>query len=333
MKVLVTGATGFLGKQTASRLLAKGHQVTALGRNPLIGLELESMGAHFAAVELNDKHAMIQHCQGKELVIHCGALSSPWGKFKSFYDANVLGTRHIVEGCMKYDVSRLIHVSTPSIYFEYRDRTMINEQSPLPKQAVNAYAHTKKMAEALVDEAYHSGLPVITLRPRALFGPGDNAIFPRLIRANQQRFVPLINKGQAVIDITYIDNVVDAVMLGIGAPKHALGNKYNITNGEPKPLKELLDAVFAALDMPVRYRKISYPSADRFATLMEWGSRLFTQGRIEPLLTRYTVGTLGFTQTLDISAAKQNLQYTPRISLDEGITMFAAWWRDQHEIG
>ena len=227
IKILVTGGTGFLGKRLAFKLQTLGYDVTLLGRNRIIGNELAAKGLQFLPIDLIDKEATLTACKGKDYVFHCGALSSPWGKYQQFYNANVLGTRNIIQGCQKYGIQRLIHVSTPSIYFDFSHRLNISENDPLPSKLANHYAATKLLAEAEINQAHQQGLPVITIRPRGIFGPGDNAILPRLIKANNKTGIPLINEGKAYIDMTYIDNVVDALLLCQNAPNHLLGRVFD----------------------------------------------------------------------------------------------------------
>lgn len=327
MKVLVTGATGFVGGRLVRRLLADGCEVTAAGRNRKLGDELARLGARFAPLALEDGEAVAAACAAQQAVFHCGALSSPWGRYADFYNSNVAGTRHVIAGCKRHKVGRLIHVSTPSVYFQYSDRLNINEQSPLPAKAANAYAYTKRLAEQLVAEAHADGLRVVTLRPRAVYGPGDTALFPRLVRANERRFVPLFRAGRISMDITYVDNCVDALLLCLRAPERALGRVYNITNGEPALFVDILSSVFGKLDMPFRAKKLPYAALYAAAGLMELAAAAWP-GRPEPLLTRYTVGTLAYHQTLDISAARNELGYAPRIGNEQGLAAFADWWRE-----
>ncbi len=147
---------------------------------------------------------------------------------------------------------RFVHVSTPGIYFDFRDRLAIRESDPLPDRPVNAYVKTKLFAEQAVDEAFDQGLPVVTLRPRALFGPGDTAILPRLIRAHQAGRLFVIGDREPLVDLTFIDNAVDALLLCREAPSHALGRKYNVTNGAPVRLWQVVTSVLQELDPPVR---------------------------------------------------------------------------------
>ncbi|HLO85866.1 MAG TPA: NAD(P)-dependent oxidoreductase [Nostocaceae cyanobacterium] len=326
MKVLVTGGTGFLGKQLALRLKSLGYDVTILGRNQKIGQQLAAAGIKFLAVDLRDREKMIAACENQDYVFHCGALSSVWGKYQDFYDINVLGTRYIIQGCQTHHVKRLIYVSTSSIYFDFSHRLNISENTPFPVP-VNFYAQSKQIAEQEINQAAIDALPVISIRPRGIFGPGDTAILPRLIRANNKTGVPLINNGKALIDVTYVDNVVDALLLCQNAPDTLLGRFFNITNGEPIYINILLEKLFTKLQYPLQLKRFSYPAAYGIAVLMEFLGNTILLGK-EPIFTRYTVGLLTFSQTLDITHAQNELGYQPRINIETGLDIFAQWWLD-----
>ncbi len=323
MKVLITGGTGFLGQQLAARVRSY-CDVTILGRNRIVGEQMEAQGCQFLPVDLKDMEATVAACSSQDYIFHCGALSSPWGKYQDFYDTNVSGTRNIIRGCQTHNVKRLIHVSTPSVYFDFSHRLNISESTPLPKP-VNAYAKTKQLAEQEIDTAHKSGLPVITIRPRAIFGPGDTSILPRLIKVSNRAGIPLINTGKVLMDLTYVDNVVDALLLCQAAPDSLLGRTFNITNGQPMYLIDLLEALFQKLNYSLKLKQISYQTANLLAVAMELASNILSK---EPLLTRYTVGLLAFSQTLDITAARVELGYQPRVTMEEGLDIFASWWKE-----
>ncbi|WP_419879225.1 NAD-dependent epimerase/dehydratase family protein [Brevibacillus centrosporus] len=329
-RVLVTGGTGFLGQKLATRLQDNGHLVTVIGRNEIAGRYLTDRGIAFVQADITDREAIRHACKGQEIVFHAAAFSSPWGKYTDMYATNVEGTIHTIEGCKAHGVERLVHVSTPSIYFDFEDRLDIKESAPLPRRFANPYAQTKYLAELEIEKAFQGGLATITIRPRGLFGPGDNAILPRLIRANEEKFVPLVNGGKATIDLTYVENVVDALLLCMDSPTRTLGRAFNITNGEPVTMIDVLREVFQRLGMPLRAKQISYREAYAVAWMLELASKT-VQGYREPVLTRYSVGVLAKSQTLDISRAKDELGYQPRVSMQEGIELFTKWWRTQHE--
>lgn len=309
MKVLLTGGTGFLGSHVARRLQSLGHEVTVTGRKEM---------------PLHDAEAVLRFCAGKDQVIHCAGLASPWGEYRLFHEANVVGTRHVVSGCRKAGVSRLVHLSTPSLYFDYTSRRGIKESDPLPKP-VTAYAATKLEADREVER---SGLSWVSLRPRAIFGPGDRNVIPRLLGAIRNGKLPLVGGGATHVDLTYVDNVVDAVWLAMTAAEPATGRHYNITNGEPLPLADLVEKVRKALGLQFSVRPIPYRLAYALATLLEAYHKI-TRPSVEPKLTRYGVGLMGHDQTLDLTEARTRLGYSPRVSLDEGLARFASWWHDR----
>jgi nucleoside-diphosphate-sugar epimerase len=326
MNVLITGGTGFLGKNIAHCLQQLGWNVTVTGRNAAVGGELQSKGIRFIQADLRDPLKTMQLCTGQDVVYHCAALSSPWGKYADFYSNNVQATENVVQGCMKHNVERLVHISTSSVYSDYTHRLNIQESAPLPVRFTNAYAATKRLAELVVEKASAAGLPTIIIRPRAIIGPGDPSIFPRLIMANSSRGIPLIDGGNIELDLTYIDNLVDALVLCSTVKASACGEIYNITNHEPVRFIQVLNQLFDLLQLPLKTKTLSYTKAYCLAFGMELLAKALP-GNKEPLLTRYTVGVLGRSQTLDITKAMNRLGYKPKISLTEGLERFAGAWR------
>lgn len=328
MKALITGATGFLGGALTRRLYSMGWDVTALGRNPKKLNQLEDDGIRVLQIDLKDKTALANACKNQEIVFHCAALPSPWGNFETFYQANVIGTRNVIRGCEEHHVKRLVHVSTPSLYFDYNSRINVKETDPLPEPVSN-YSATKILAEQELDEAFARGLATIAIRPRALFGPGDTVIFPRLIPRLQSGRLPILGDGENVVDLTYIENVVDALLLCAESPASTLGKKYNISNGEPVKIWELVNRICDELNLPHPARKISYKTANAAATVLELLYSLIPFSP-EPPLTRISVSMMANNTTLDISAAKNELGYQPKVSIDEGFDLFMKWWKEKN---
>jgi nucleoside-diphosphate-sugar epimerase len=327
MKALVTGATGFLGGALSRRLKKIHWDVTALGRNPSKLDELKAAGIQTVQADLKEKDTLLEACKDQEVVFHCAAFPSPWGDFEKFYQANVIGTRNIVQACEANNVKRLVYVSTPSIYFDYKSRVNVKETDPLPEPVSN-YAATKLLAEDEIDKGFANGLATVSIRPRALFGPGDTVIFPRLIPRLQTGRLPTLGDGENIVDLTYIENVVDALLLCAESPKNTLGKKYNISNGEPVKIWKLVERICTELNLPHPKRKISYPMANAAATLLEliYG---FVPTHPEPPLTSISVSMLANSTTLDISAAKNELGYQPKISVEEGFDLFMKWWKEK----
>ncbi len=327
MKTLITGATGFLGGTLARRLHALGWEVTALGRNPGKLNQLEDEGMHALHLDITKKDELNAAFNEQEIIFHCAALPSPWGNFEKFYQANVIGTRNVVQACLENKIKRLVYVSTPSLYFDYGSRTNVKENDPLP-EPISHYAHTKRLAEEEIDKGFANGLAVVSIRPRALFGEGDTVIFPRLIPRLKSGRLPILGDGENVVDLTYIQNVVDALLLCAESPANTLGKTYNITNGEPIKIWKLIERICDKLGYPHPSRKVSYKTANTAASALEFLYSLIPYSP-EPPLTRVSVSMMANNTTLDISAAKADLGYQPKVSVEEGVQRFLKWWKEK----
>jgi len=329
-RILVTGGTGFLGRHLVWRLAAAGHDVTFTGRNSAHAeaVVLASGGwARFVPVAHGsaDAAAIIgAHTRHADAVVHCAALASPWGARAAFTRANVVSTEEVLAACHDHGVGRLVHISSPSVYFAFEDRLGVREDDPLPRP-VNEYARSKRAADALILAA---GLPqAVILRPRAIFGPWDNALLPRLLRLMRHGRVPLLRGGQALIDLTYVDNVVDAIELALTVPTDGSTPICNITNGEAIEAADLFARIAHSFRLPIKTAHRPYALANAAAFGLELAARLAPGW--EPPLTRYSVGAIAFSQTLDLHNARTVLGYHPRVSLDDGIGATAAWWHAQ----
>jgi nucleoside-diphosphate-sugar epimerase len=326
MKIVITGATGFLGFNTARWLKNKGHEVTGLGRNLSRGERLKDVGVSFIPCTLAETSLYSPALSGADVVVHCAALSAPWGRPDVFHAANVQGTQHILDESRKQKVPRFIHISSPSIYFRFEDALDIDEATPIKPPFPSLYSATKFAAEEVVDAAGED-IFCVTLRPRGIFGPGDETLLPRLIRVAKKRGLPRLGEGKNIIDLTYVDNVSHAIELCLGSSEISRGQKYNITNGNPVELWPFLDNLFTRLELPISPKSLPYKRADFLARVLEWTySTLPLKG--EPALTRYTVGLLAKSQTLSLTKARRELGYEPLISMEEGLERAIAWLKE-----
>ncbi|MGA6106757.1 NAD-dependent epimerase/dehydratase family protein [Pseudomonas solani] len=330
MKILVTGGSGFVGRHIAWRLVAEGCEVVFTGRNATAAAEViqHSPGPlRWVPVEHGSPTAaatLREASQGCAAIVHCAALSSPWGSVQAFADANVASTEEVLQACEANGVKRLVHISTPSLYFAFRDRLGVREDEPLPPP-VNEYARSKGLAEERVRAA---GLPeAVLLRPRAVFGPWDGTLMPRLLRVMQRGPIPLMRGGRAQLDLTCVDNLVQAIWLGLNQPLPRALCTYNVSNGTPQAFEDLLHKVAAAFQLELRTRRLPWRLVDLIARGLEASARLRDSG--EPLITRYGAGVLAFSQTLDLQALHDELGYRPVITQDEGIRQHAQWWLAQ----
>lgn len=331
MNVLVTGATSGLGRNAAEWLLSEGHRVRATGRDPAAGKVLAGLGAEFVALDL--ALATPEQCaallDGIDTVWHCAAKSSPWGDYADFYAANVAATEKLASAAGQRGIQRFVHISTPSIYFDFADHFEVAE-TYRARRFVNHYAATKYEAEQRIAELVrrHPGTCYVILRPRALFGPHDRVILPRLLQQMQRDrgVLRLPGGGRAVLDLTFVLNVVHAMHLASTRELNS-GAIYNIGNQEPGRLADILERLFKReMGLAYRLQAVPWPLLHLLAGAMEIAAS-FT-GR-EPMLTRYSVGAVNFSMTLSNARAIAELGYKPRYSLERGIRRTAAWLKAQ----
>jgi nucleoside-diphosphate-sugar epimerase/glyoxylase-like metal-dependent hydrolase (beta-lactamase superfamily II) len=323
--VLITGATGFLGGRLAEVLLAEGVPVRVTGRNLRRGQALARLGADFRPVDLRDRPAVLAACRGMAAVVHAGALSSAWGSRRDFFEINVEGTQNVVDGCLAAEVGRLVHISSPSVMTRPVPQLGLRESDPLPDTFVSLYSETKKLAEDRVNAAMARGLRAVILRPKAIYGPGDNAIFPRLIEAARRGRLPRIGDGETVTDITHVDDVVRAIRLALVCPE-ALGKTYCITGNRGVRIWDLIGDLLARLGYAPPSKQLSLAKALRIARVLEVLWRVLPLPG-EPPLTTYKAGILGISQTYDTSAAERDLGYAPEVSLEAGMDSVVRAWQ------
>jgi nucleoside-diphosphate-sugar epimerase len=323
MRVLLTGATGFLGYRMLERLAGTDsiESITAAGRTLKPTHTVIHPKVSYILGNLEDQEYAFKLAKDIDLIINAAALSSPWGKETDFIKANVQTQVNLINAALKFKINRFIYISTPGIYFNSKDRFLIKESDPLPSEFINAYAKTKREAEILLE---NSIIPYIILRPRALTGRGDTVIMPRLIRAYDEGKLRIIGNGKNRVDLTSVTNVVQAVMLSIKADHNALNQAYNISNGEPVALWECIEYVLSLLGKEMPQKKIPYSVAIVVAQLLELKSKVTNYK--EPPLTKYGIGTLARSFTMDITKARELLKYKPEVTTKQAIEEFANWY-------
>lgn len=318
MKILVTGGTGFIGSRLIEALLASGkYEVSFTGRREPKRPDLLERGARFLRGDLADENFARQVCEGMDVVIHCAGMAGTWGPYEDYHRANVLATQFLLDGARTKGVQRFINLSSPSIYFDFKDQLNLKE-GELPPKFSNAYAQTKYEAEVLV-QSYHSpAFQTVSLRPRSVIGRGDQNVLPRLVRLQQTGNLVQVGSGRNVVDITTMGNLTEAVLLCLHASEEAMGQVYNITNGSPVSFWNFVEEVLTAAKLPTSRRKLPLTPVMLAARANEAVSRLLRK-REEPALLPISVGVISFSMTMDISRARKNLGYSPRFSTQDGI--------------
>lgn len=310
-RVLITGATGFLGGTVLRMLRAQGRPVLAQGRDPA---RLAALGAPVLQWDLTRPPPDAPELAGVDAVIHCAALSSPFGRLADFHAANVAGTAAVLALAQRLGVRRFVHVSSPSVLFAPRDQLALDETAPLPP-SFTPYARTKAEAEALVLAA--TGLSPVILRPRGLYGRGDTTLLPRLLQAARTRPLPLFRQGAARIDLTHVEDAAAAILSALDAGPKAAGQIFHISGGEVLPVTEIAARACARAGVGLRWRRMPLAPALWAAGAME-RLALATGGR-EPAVTRYGLALFAYAQSLDIAKARRMLDWSPRIPFAEGL--------------
>lgn len=335
---LVTGGTGFLGRRLVERLLAQGRAVTVLARRR--APDLEQRGVRYVAADLADAGAVCAACTGAETVFHTAGSVSVWGRYRDLYRTNVLGTRAVLTGCRAGGVRRLILTSTASVVFTGRDLAGANESWPLATQCPSAYPITKAMGEREVLAANAPGFRTVALRPHLIYGAGDPHLVPRVIERARFGRLRIVGNGHNRVDLVHVQNVVDAHLLAelalskIEDPSanfqefpSVAGRAYFITNGEPVVLWDWINGLLHELGMPRVTKRISLRMATAIGATCEALWRLFPL-KDEPPMTRFIAQELATDHWFNISAARRDLGYTPRVSMAEGTAELIAHLQD-----
>ena len=321
MKALVTGGGGFLGSAIVRQLLARGDEVVSFSRGEYP--HLTALGVEQRRGDLSDLNALVRAATGCDIVFHVAAKAGVWGSFQEYPLANVAGTENVIAACRVLSITRLVYTGSPSVVFDGSDVEGGDESLPYPAHFEAHYPHTKALAEKAVLAANSPTLSTVSLRPHLIWGPGDNHLVPRIVAKARSGKLRRIGQRPCPVDTVYVENAAEAHLnaadrLAHGAPP--AGKAYFITNGEPLPLWEMVNRILAAAGLPPETRSVSPLLAYAAGTVCEalWRSMRLTG---EPPMTRFVARELATAHWFDISAAKNDLGYQPRISIDEGLRL------------
>lgn len=315
MRAIVTGGTGFVGGHLVDLLLERECEVTVFGRNLEKLAQLSERSVEVFCVDLTDLNALRKVFKSVDVVFHCAALSDAWGDYQLFYTQNVIASKNLLTLCEEIGVPKLIYVSSTSVYFDFRHRFNISEDEALNYQFANYYARSKREAEVLLLKTKKT-TQVVIIRPRGILGKGDKSIKPRLIRIMQTGFFPLVNGGEAIVDLTHVKNVALALLLAANA-NNVDGECFNISNNDPLSIKQILKYLPSDLIENVKFFNVSYRILFFIAFLLETFCSLLRLN--EPVVTKYSVGLIGKSQVLNITAARKKLKYEPHHSIRDAL--------------
>jgi nucleoside-diphosphate-sugar epimerase len=329
LKILVTGGGGFLGQALCRGLVERGHEVTSFnrGRYP----ELDALGVQQVQGDLANGDAVLRAFEGRDAIFHNAAKAGAWGSYESYHRANVVGTDNVIAACRAHRIGRLVYTSTPSVTHRATHPVEGGTADTVPygEGFKTPYAATKAIAERTVLAANDGALATIALRPRLIWGPGDHQLLPRLVERAKAGRLRLVGDGANRIDTTYIDNAAQAHFDAFDhlAPGAACaGRAYFISNGDPRPVREVVNALLAAAGAPPVTKTVPFPLAYAIGAVCEAAWTVLPL-RGEPPLTRFLAEQLSTTHWYDMAPATRDFGYVPRVSIAEGLERLRAAFR------
>lgn len=317
MRITVTGASGLLGSSVARALIAAGHEVTTLQRRPS-GAE----GARDVIGSVTDPTAVTEALTGAEAVVHLAAKVSMMGDPKDFEAVNIGGTRTLVEAAQAAGVPRLVHISSPSV--AHTGESIIGEGAgpASPDHARGEYARTKAAGELIALAADSADFRVLVLRPHLMWGPGDAQLTERVIDRARSGRMPVLGSGAALVDTLFVDNAVEAIVAAIDAVDATHGEALVVTNGQPRPIGELMSRIAIAGGASEPKLRIPVAPALAAGSVVE---KVWDLGEHddEPPLTRFLAEQLSTAHWFDQRRTHEVLGWRPRVSVEEGLEILA----------
>ncbi len=325
MPSLVTGAAGFLGRYIVEQLLARGEQVHGLVRRDVP--DLRQLGVELVLGDMRDANIVSQSCRGIDVVYHVAAVAGLAGPWSHYYDINTRGTQNILAACKQHNVGRLVFTSSPSVTFAGTDQNGIDESTPYPAKWLGHYSHTKALAEQLVLAANSSNLKTCALRPHLIWGPRDTHLIPRLINRARSGRLRQVGNGNNLIDVCYVENAAEAHLQAAEAllTGASAGKAYFLSQGKPENCWGWINQILALANLPPVTKKISYRAAYSIGLACEATWKLLGR-RDDPPMTRFLASQLATNHYFDITRARTDFGYSPRISTEEGLRRMVTSW-------
>lgn len=318
-RVLVTGASGLLGRSVAQKLVDLGYEVTTLQRSSS-GID----GAQEVRGSLSDPEAVTRAVEGQHAIIHMAAKVSVSGEREEFVEVNIRGTERLLEAAWSAGVDNVLHVSSPSV--AHGGSSLVGEGAGAadPEHAEGNYAQTKAEAELIAETYGSAGMNVLIIRPHLIWGPGDGQLTHRIVARARSGRLPILGSGAALVDTLYIDNAVEAFVAGLRRLPAIHGQRLVLTNGEPRPIGELLMGIAEAGGAKRPRMRVAPAIAKAAGLAVEkiWASaNRVTEmpGDGEPPMTKFLAEQLSTAHWFDQRRTRESLDWTPSVSVDQGL--------------
>ena len=320
--VLVTGATGFVGSHLAHNLAKRGHQVRALVRNKEKAKPLKEAGIELRKGDIVCSSDVEAAAEGVQAIYHIAALyRSARHPDRIYRKINVEGTRNVLEAAGKYGVERLIHCSTIGVHGDIKS---IPADENAPYDPGDVYQRSKLEGEILVQKAIDRGFPATIFRPVAVYGPGDLRLLKLFKNIYSGRF-RMFGSGQSFYHLVYIDDLVEGIIL-CGERPEAVGRTYILAGPRYTTISELTNLVAEAVGSKKSAGRLLLTPLKFAAKVCEEVCKPFN---IEPPLYSRRLDFFYKNRAFKSTRAHQELGYTPRVDLPEGLSLTASWYFDQ----
>jgi 2-alkyl-3-oxoalkanoate reductase len=326
VRVLVTGGSSLIGRGVLAALAARGEEVVSLQRSR--SEEVDRVGAWQALGDIRDAGVVADAVGGCDAVVHLAAKVGVVGDWESYRSINVDGTDNVLTAAVRHGVTRLVHVSSPSVAHGGEPIVGGAADAPVLGRRRAWYPESKAMAE--VDALSRAGddIGVVAVRPHLVWGPGDTQLVGRIVERARAGRLALVGGGRALVDTTYIDNAVEAIVAALDAVEpgaRCSGRAYVVSNGEPRMISELVEGICRAAQVPFAPRTVSLPVGRALGAVVERAWPLLRRDD-EPPLTRFLAEQLGTAHWFDPRPAFDDLEWMPRVSIDDGLARLAAWY-------
>ncbi|HSP61043.1 MAG TPA: NAD-dependent epimerase/dehydratase family protein [Ornithinimicrobium sp.] len=322
-RVLVTGASGMLGRAVADLAAARGWDVTVMQRRSSGGTHREVLG------DVRDQEAVLRAVAGQDAVVHLAAKVDVVGPWMDYVRTNATGTRHVVEAVRTHGAGRLVQVSSPSVAHAGRSLVGAPAGPASPMRARGHYARTKAAAELFALAADGPDLAVVAVRPHLVWGPGDTQLVGRIAERAHQGRLALVGAGTALVDTTYVDNAAEALVAALEHAEAAHGQALVVTNGEPRPVGELVAGICRAVGAPPPRLHVPFPVAwglgavvEGLATVAERVPALPTI--TQPPMTRFLAEQFSTAHWFDQRRTRELLGWRPSVDIDTGLARLSA---------
>jgi nucleoside-diphosphate-sugar epimerase len=324
-RCLVTGATGCVGSHVAERLIQDGYRVRTIVRPSSDTRLIDSWGVEKIDGDLTDAAALRRAAGGVNVIVHCAAKVGDWGPVEEYAQANVEGTRVLLETAAEQKLDRFVHVSSLGVY-EARDHFGTDESTPPGEHHIDGYTQSKMESEKLVLEYHRTrGVPVTVIRPGLIYGPRDRVVVPRLVEKISSGQFRYFGSSDKAMNSIYVGNLVDAIMLAIQNPV-AVGQVYNVTDDDPTSKRRFFGTAARLAGLPEPTRSIPLGLARFLAPIFAGIARL-RGGTKPPLINPARIKFLGLNLDYSCAKIKRELGYKPRTSFDDGMKEAIEWFR------